>query len=664
MNFFESQRLARAQSKRLVFMFALAVLAVVAAIDLVLVVMLFAGQDREHNEALSLGQIIAANTGAMLAAGVATIVLISIASLFKMASLRSGGSAVAHSMGGTLVSSDTNNPHHRRLRNIVEEIAIASGVPVPEIYVLEQEAGINAFAAGYSPADAAVAVTRGAMEKLTRDELQGVIAHEFSHVLNGDMRLNIKLMGVLFGILVLGIIGRKLLENMRHVRDSKGTLPLLVAAVAVTIIGYTGVFFGRIIKARISREREYLADASAVQFTRQTLGIAGALKKIGGLAEGSKLEDAQAEEVSHMLFGDGVGYSALFATHPPLVDRIRRLDPQFKPTEYVEIAKRWSAPVDVLALDAQIQHRAISGLAGDAYAPAVQMAATAATAGALPGRRAQMRVSPAHVAAQIGNPAQDDYDTADAIHRQVPKDLQTAAHDQTQAMELIFALLLDADEAIVTRQLSMIASHAGSSAMATTESLLPKIAGLHPMLRLPLAAMAFPSIRRFPRPNLQQFTALMEKLIHADGKIGLFEYSLAKLVGTQITDVLDPSRSGAVGKRKLVQCQSHIGALFSIIAAFGQDDADSAKRAFAAGMNTLFQQSAPTYGVPQNWVKALDEALPVLDELDSTAKQMLIEALVRTISTDGKVAVGEAELLRVVCAALHCPLPPMLSTAA
>ena len=248
MNFFESQRLARAQSKRMLLLFALAVLAIVVAIDLVLVLALFAGQPRDDGAMLSFAQILGANTGVLIGGAVVTVALITVASLFKIASLRSGGSAVAQSLGGTLVSSDTRNLHHRRLRNVVEEIAIASGVPVPEIYVLEQEAGINAFAAGFSPADAAVAVTRGAMEKLTRDELQGVIAHEFSHVLNGDMRLNIKLMGVLFGILVLGIVGRKLLENMRHVRDSKGTAPIFIAAVAVTIIGYTGVFFGRIIK--------------------------------------------------------------------------------------------------------------------------------------------------------------------------------------------------------------------------------------------------------------------------------------------------------------------------------------------------------------------------------------------------------------------------------
>jgi Zn-dependent protease with chaperone function len=210
-------------------------------------------------------------------------------------------------------------------------------VPVPQIFVLENEAGINAFASGFAPADAAVTVTRGALDKLTRDELQGVIGHEFSHLLNGDMRLNIRLMGVVFGIVVVATIGRKIAEGAGRARsrDSGG---VALFGVALLVVGYLGVVCARLIKASISRQREFLADASAVQFTRQTDGIAGALKKIGGLAEGSKLAASGTEEIAHMLFGDGVGYSALFATHPPLTERIKRLDPSFDKSEFAAIA--------------------------------------------------------------------------------------------------------------------------------------------------------------------------------------------------------------------------------------------------------------------------------------------------------------------------------------
>ncbi|NLW95439.1 MAG: M48 family metalloprotease, partial [Xanthomonadaceae bacterium] len=291
MNFFERQAQARRNTTRLVVLFALAVVGIVVAVDLG--VLLVFGSDPA---------LLAVST--LLALGV-----IGIGSMYRTASLSGGGDSVALQMGGVPVPEDTTDVQLRRLRNVVEEMSIASGVPVPRVYVLEHEPGINAFAAGYSPSDAVIAVTRGALDRLNRDELQGVIAHEYSHILNGDMRLNIRLVGVLFGILMLGLIGRKILQHGAAVRG-RNAMPLLVAALLALVVGYVGLFFGRMIKAGVSRSREVLADASAVQFTRQTTGLAGALKKIAGLHDGSRLTArAEAEEVSHMLFGDGTGLS-------------------------------------------------------------------------------------------------------------------------------------------------------------------------------------------------------------------------------------------------------------------------------------------------------------------------------------------------------------------
>ena len=305
MNFFEHQAAARRNSSRLVLLFALAVAGIVIAVDLV-VLLAFGGE----------------SSGACCwcSPRCVTLGVIGLGSLYRIASLRGGGEAVALQMGGVAVPEHSNDFNLRRLRNVVEEIAIASGVPMPKLYVLEHEAAINAFAAGYSPSDAVVAVTRGALEKLNRDELQGVIAHEFSHILNGDMRLNIRLIGVLFGILMIALIGRKILQHGRWATaTARAPLAILAAALVAMIVGFIGLFFGRLIKAGVSRSRERLADASAVQFTRQTAGLAGALKKIGGVHEGSRLSHrGDAEEISHMLFGDGVGLSAWFATHPPL----------------------------------------------------------------------------------------------------------------------------------------------------------------------------------------------------------------------------------------------------------------------------------------------------------------------------------------------------------
>ena len=313
MNFFERQAQARRMSGRLLALFALAVAGVVAAVVLAAWV---GGGARTVGGALF---------WAMLSLGV-----IGLGSLYRIASLRGGGDKVALELGGTPVPGNPTDLDLQRLRNVVEEMAIASGVPVPRLFVLEKEEGINAFAAGYAPADAAVAVTRGALDRLNRDELQGVIAHEFSHVLNGDMRLNIRLIGLLFGILMISLVGRKILEHGSFGGRNKGGGAIVAAAIAALVIGSIGMFFSRMIKAGVSRSRERLADASAVQFTRQSAGLAGALKKIGALQAGSRLEHrGDAEEISHMLFGDGMGLRGLFATHPPLLARIQALEPGF-----------------------------------------------------------------------------------------------------------------------------------------------------------------------------------------------------------------------------------------------------------------------------------------------------------------------------------------------
>src|SRR4051812_14934448 len=259
-----------------------------------------------------------------LGTAVATLGVIGTGSFFKTLSLARGGRAVAELLDGRLVNSNSTDAHERKLLNVVEEMAIASGVPVPQVYVMDGEQGINAFAAGHSASDAAISVTRGAMTMLTRDELQGVIAHEFSHLLNGDMKLNLRLMGLIFGILCLTVIGRVLIRTS----GKKNPLPLL--GLALIIIGWVGVLFGRLIQAAVSREREFLADASAVQFTRNPSGLAEALKKIGGLAEGSQLQTNRAEEASHFFFANGLKSRFFgFATHPPLIERIKALDPSF-----------------------------------------------------------------------------------------------------------------------------------------------------------------------------------------------------------------------------------------------------------------------------------------------------------------------------------------------
>ena len=342
MNFFDAQDRARKTTRWLVVVYFVATALIVVGVTLVVGFALFGSSMNGYR--YSPGEMLAANPVPLLVTATLTTLFILGASIYKTMVLSAGGGQVARQMGGTLVPADVADPLRRRLRNVVEEMAIATGVPVPEIYVLEEESSINAFAAGYAPGDAAIAVTRGTLELLDRDELQGVVAHEFSHILNGDMRLNIRLMGVLFGILVLGLMGRMIVRGGYHgrlvsSRRGKGAPVVLLIGLGVAILGWIGVFFARLIKAGVSRQREYLADASAVQFTRQTDGIANALKKIGGYGEASYLRAADPEEISHMLFGSGARFTGLFATHPPLTDRIRAIDPSFRESDYPHVVR-------------------------------------------------------------------------------------------------------------------------------------------------------------------------------------------------------------------------------------------------------------------------------------------------------------------------------------
>lgn len=636
MNFFERQAAARRTSTRLIVLFALAVIGIVLAVDLAVFIAFGGG------------------AGGLIFTSLLTAAIIGFGSLYRIASLRGGGEAVALQFGGTLVAEDTTETSLRRLRNVVEEIAIASGVPVPKIYVLEHEGAINAFAAGYSPSDAAIAVTRGALDQLNRDELQGVIAHEFSHVLNGDMRLNIRLIGVLFGILMLGLIGRKILQHGTGGRG-RGAGAVLIAALIALLVGYIGLFFGRMIKAGVSRTRESLADASAVQFTRQTAGLAGALKKIAASQGGSRLsQPGDAEEVSHMLFGDGVGFSGLFATHPPLLQRIQALEPGFREQELEDLRRRWSVRGPSWE-DADLR----KGRADEARSPL-----PGGIPPILPTAAAQLNVTPPMVVAQVAQPTPDDYARADGIVASLPDGLREAAKRRESVMPLLLGLLLDESAPVREKQRVEIEARLGAEAAATALELRAQsLASLHPMLRLPLAALAFPVLRLRPRPELSAFMDTVHAAVNADGQVSLFEYCLGRLLEVQVRESLDPSQYARFGRRKTGSVKQEFATLLAVVAQSGHDDASAAQRAYLAGMQRVLPRDHVPYVPPADGVLALDAVWEPLDALDPLAKQVMVEAITAAVSHDGRVVVAEAELLRTICAALHCPLPPMLERA-
>jgi Zn-dependent protease with chaperone function len=323
MDSFALQDKATSMTHVLVLYFTLAVFGIIASVYLVSVMIV----TYAHSQLPDDGQLHVIawwDPQVFLYAVLGTLAVVTVGGLYKTASLSAGGSAVAESLGGHLLDEHPTRPDERQLRHVIEEMSIASGVPMPKIYVLDDE-GINAFAAGHSPSDAAIAVTHGCMSLLSRDELQGVLGHEFSHLLNGDMRLNIRLMGIIFGILSLTVIGRILLFSRN--RDSRGRDPMMLLGIALVIIGAIGALGARLIQAALSRQRESLADASSVQFTRNAAGLSSALQKIGGM--GSRVDSPHASEASHMFFANGVSspLMGLLATHPPLAQRIRAIDP-------------------------------------------------------------------------------------------------------------------------------------------------------------------------------------------------------------------------------------------------------------------------------------------------------------------------------------------------
>lgn len=644
MNFFAHQAAARAKSRRMLWLFALAVIVIVAAINMVVLVVF--GISMDPNKPAQQHAIVPA----LLASTVITLGVIGLGSLFKTLSLRSGGGAVARAMGGTLVPEDPQDFHLTRLRNVVEEMSIASGLPVPEIYVLDRESGINAFAAGYSPTDAAVAVTRGALDRLSRDELQGVIAHEFSHILNGDMRLNLRLMGLIFGLLVLSLTGQKVLQHMRLGNSKREGGAILLIALAVMVFGYLGVFLGRLIKAYISRQREYLADASAVQFTRLSHGLSGALMKIAAFQAGSKLTEHNGEEVAHMLFGDGVGYSQLTATHPPLIDRIKRIDPRFDPMLLAQLER---------------SERVFEGVDEDSDPPAASAllagfsAAPLQAAPAVPVLRERMQApEPAQVLRDIANPGIDHVEYAVAMRRSLPPLLTTAAHMRERAMDVVLSLLL-AREPHPEGSLAEISKRLGPVRAKGTEELLVAAAALHAAQRIPLAQLAMPALKRRPAAELRLLMDTIDTLIHTDGRVDVFEYVLARLLRQQMNESMEPNQ-GHSGKRKLHDLRQPALALLAILALHGHTQGEAARRSYIAGANILFPESPENYSAPGDWIEQLDLALPALDELLPAGKETLVLALATTIGHDGQIATAEAELLRLVCTLLHCPLPPLL----
>ncbi|MBL6692067.1 MAG: M48 family metallopeptidase [Pseudomonadales bacterium] len=563
---------------------------------------------------------------------IAVVILIAIASLIRLATLRRGGASIAELMDGELLVGPGGDLNKRKLLNVVEEMAIASGTPVPPVYIIPENA-INAFAAGYSPGDAVIGVTQGAVDNLNRNELQGVIAHEFSHILNGDMRLNIRLMGVLYGILMLALIGRMIVSPSHHAAASRDRTHAGIVAIGagLMIVGYLGQFFGNLIKAAVSRQREFLADASAVQFTRNPEGIADALKRIGGHKAGSVLEHPESAEISHLFFSEGItfSFSTLMATHPPLDERITRIQPGWDGRYLAAISPE------------------PSGEPGSAPEGAMGFAAAASG----------ISIDPDKVIETIGNPEPSQVKLAQQIIAAIPGVFSEAAHDLYTARALVYLFLLSSDAEVRTNQLKHLQEAADLGVYDALTKLILSEPSLEAGMKLPLLEMAYPTLRQLSYEQYKLFMGNMDVLIRADGRIGLSEWAVQKMMRKHLEEVFESKHSGTEFN-KLEQVQDQCEVLLSLLAQCDRQSGVSAESAFDAGREAL-ELPIELRGKKELGFKSMNQAIDDLAGLHPLRKPKLIKACIATVSADNVISTIELELLRTVADCLECPMPPM-----
>lgn len=648
MNFFEQQDKARKNTGRLVALFALAVVLIIASVYLVFVVALGVFYAQASDD----GAVVIRwwHPEVLLLAGGGSLLVISLGAVTKIWELRGGGAVVARSLGGRMLLPSTTNPVEQRVINVVEEMSIASGIPTPPVFLMDAETGINAFAAGYSPAGAVIGVSKGAAERLTRDELQGVVAHEFSHIFSGDMRLNIRLIGVLNGILIIGIVGYTLLRAAaygggRAGRSSGGKggspLPLLAVGAALMAIGFLGTFFGNLIKAAVSRQREFLADAAAVQFTRNPDGIAGALKRIGGARVGSEIHAPSAREASHMFFARGVsrGLDSMLSTHPPLATRIRRIDPSWD--------GKWLSSDAAPGINREPTTEGASGFGSARADRAAAMAAVAATG-----------VAPT-LLEQIGSPTPAHIDLARSLLARIPAQLRDAAHDPFGARAVVLALLLDRDAAIRAEQLRVLAD-ADRPAHDETRRLADAALALDRELRLPLVDLSLAALAAMSPEQERSFLATLRAFVEADRKIDVFEFALQRIVTNHLEAQRSGGRKAAFKYYGLAKLTEECSVLLSTLAAAGASDDEQAERAFDEGAKVLGEGGTHYVTRANASLGSLSDALDTLAHVAPKLKERLIRACAIVVASDRTVTPREAELLRVIADALGVPTPPLL----
>lgn len=638
MNFFEHQDRARRKSKQLIFLLAIAVSALIAITVLLFATLIYFSQ-HGNTDAYGSTQSVSFWYGithtlspkviAWIATGIICVVLLG--SLFRFLQLQSGGRTVAEAMGGRLLHGQTQDPAERKILNVVEEIAIASGTAVPPVYLIEDDA-INAFAAGYKPQDAVIGITRGCINQLTRDELQGVIAHEFSHIFHGDMRLNMRLIALLYGILLIGLIGEFLIRhagNRNIRRSSKDNSPFVMLALGLglLIIGYTGTFFGNLIKAAVSRQREFLADASAVQFTRNPDGIAGALKKIGGSSEGSELHNEHAAEFSHMYFSQGVkSFFNLMATHPPLAERIKRIHPYWDGS-FAENTYKGRKTFDGSDETSSLHDAAVDNAPIDIEA----------------------------TLAQIAQPTNAQLGVAQERLSEIPHHIKEATQQAFSARAVVFGLVLDRHPDLRTQQLALLNNYVSDEELENLSRVINSSLSLDTRLRLPTLELCIPALKELSPSQRLHFLAGLNALINCDKKVSLLEWALYRIVQHNLED--SPKTNRLLSLRDL---HSECRLLLSLLAYAGANNDETAQAAFEHAKSLLpfsVQELLPRAHIK---LADADNALGKLNQTKPLQKPQLLKAMNVCIHFDGHISAIETELFRAIADNLDCPIPPLI----
>jgi Zn-dependent protease with chaperone function len=654
MDFFEAQDRARRVTGKLIILYLIAVVLIIISVYLVALILF--GNIGVMQPGAPLTEYIW-QPGLLLTVSTIILIIIVLGSLYRISQLRGGGSAVAEMLGGRKVEPSTRNPKERQLVNVVEEMSIASGVPVPDIYILDNEENINAFAAGYGTNDAAVGITRGALEQLNRDEIQGVIAHEFSHIFNGDMRLNIRLIGILNGILILHIAGMILMRSTmysgmarrgggRGQGGGNAAIAIILFGLALVIIGYIGMVFGRMIQAAISRQREYLADAAAVQYTRNPEGLAGALRKIGQKKHGGKINDGHSMELSHLFFASSF-HSALdylFATHPPLEKRIKAIDPAYD-KEHEKIKKK---------IDRRLEKDRV------ARAESAARAGAGATGGGFPGGEILPGFRPEVLLAAIGTIEGEQLNQAGKLLQSIPQMLRQAAHEPLDAEALIYGLLLSGQDRDTDDKIpEWLWGDLDEKMMDRLVKLLPELQKARREWFLPLAELSLPTLRKMSRQQYQDFRKSIKKLAHADLHISLFEFALEKMIIRQLDTHFSDRKKPEIRHHHLKTLSTEMSVLLSALAHASDSET---KNAFEAGRQSVEKVLPDNVQLlPENecGIDQLDKALDELAASANPVKKYVLTAAIYTVASNEQISHDEAELLRAIGEALDTPIPVM-----